>query len=127
MTSTLPSPPLSPIDKSITLPCERRHRSNHQRHPPRRHDTFELLQALVNEHQRLEKQDYETMLREVPTIRRRPPTNAPKGILVNPSPPHNELLSRVPPSSSPPPRHAVVRFAPGPPKIYKYHKVPQEV
>ncbi|CAO3590158.1 unnamed protein product [Absidia cylindrospora] len=89
--TTLPSPPLSPVDapytstKLMTSPTRRGFRKEHHRHPERRRDTFELLQALVIEHQRLEQQEYDTMLRQAPSISCRTPTKPPKGILVNTS------------------------------------------
>ncbi|ORZ21664.1 hypothetical protein BCR42DRAFT_408018 [Absidia repens] len=89
--TTLPSPPLSPVDapytstKLMTSPTRRGYRKEHHRHPERRRDTFELLQALVIEHQRLEQQEYETMLKQAPSISCRTPTKLPKGILVNTS------------------------------------------
>ncbi|KAI8061743.1 hypothetical protein BC940DRAFT_309640 [Gongronella butleri] len=178
MMSTLPSPPLSPVTS-----YDRRKRHGYHRHPERRRDTFEILQALITEHQRREQDEFDAMTRDLPIIttsKSHPPT---KGILVRPStssnsaaiascsssassssssssssapaPPllsptpgyvchsHDDLIDTTaratlstsstsptpsaaarPPKASAstplPPRHSMVRFAPDPPKIFRY-------
>ncbi|KAI8338913.1 hypothetical protein BC941DRAFT_421576 [Chlamydoabsidia padenii] len=144
MMSTLPSPPISPTDTSYTDPSilmtlptvhhRSRQRKEYQRHPPRRENTFELVQALVKEHQRLEQQEYDKEVREAPTLLCT--SHTPKGILMTPT--HDTcptaaqgrsfattLSSSQSSSPSSPPRSpALVRFAAGPPKVYRYPKLP---
>ncbi|CAO3608857.1 unnamed protein product [Cunninghamella blakesleeana] len=85
--ASLPSPPLSPINhpynsSKTVCPPKIGYRKTH-RHPDRRRDTYEILQALMTEHQRIEQLEYENMLNDLPSISCNSMDNAPKGILVN--------------------------------------------
>lgn len=171
MMSTLPSPPLSPTETTYTNPPtlttsptvshRSKHRKDYQRHQ-RYHDTYELLQALVKEHQKLEQQEYDSEVRETPTLFGHNDATT-KGILIHPtagssstathdpcsttlslmtegsrrpfastslpsSPSSLSSSSSLPsppsPSVSSPRSPALVRFAVGPPRIYRYPKLP---
>ncbi|ORX62926.1 hypothetical protein DM01DRAFT_1369499 [Hesseltinella vesiculosa] len=85
--STLPSPPLSPVVHTYEPARKKRH--GHLRHPDRRRDTFEVLQALMIEHQRIEQEEFDAMIRDLPAITCSSAKSSlppPKGILIRPLP-----------------------------------------
>ncbi|KAF7725650.1 hypothetical protein EC973_009457 [Apophysomyces ossiformis] len=109
MPTTLPSPPSSPT--SVTG-WSRRHYHRDRR---RRIDCYDILQTIIRENERLEREEYEAMLKEAPAIiiNFNKLKDQPPSILIKPDTP-----PQSPTSSTSLKRSANVRFATGPPKVF---------
>ncbi|KAJ8660335.1 hypothetical protein O0I10_003792 [Lichtheimia ornata] len=122
-----PQPPSS-------SPSSRKHTSKKYTQHRRRRDCYQRLQIIIQENERIEREEHEAMLRKAPNvIARRSPSQEKPSILVKtpaittppespttPSSPitptNNEFLKSSTPSSQPP--RQSVRFAPDPPKVF---------
>lgn len=102
-------------------------------HPDRRRDCFQILQSIIQENERREREEYETMLREAPEIVARR-SFQPTSILVkSPQTPPASPDTPVPtPTNSSLPfsctkkqRQSVVRFDTDPPKVFTSSMIPK--
>ncbi|CDH60662.1 predicted protein [Lichtheimia corymbifera JMRC:FSU:9682] len=116
-------------------PSSRKHTSKKYTQHRRRRDCYQRLQIIIQENERIEREEHEAMLRKAPNvIARRSPSQEKPSILVKtpaittppespttPSSPitptNNEFPKSSTPSSTAPPRQSV-RFAPDPPKVF---------
>ncbi|OAD74017.1 hypothetical protein PHYBLDRAFT_64964 [Phycomyces blakesleeanus NRRL 1555(-)] len=99
--SSLPSPPLSPTLKRPS------HYPRH-RHPDRRRECYEHLQAIIRANKEREHEEEEAMVREAPAIFCRSQPRPTTSILIKPS-----LIN-------PPTKRPSVRFTSEPPKVFHY-------
>ncbi|KAG0171667.1 hypothetical protein DFQ30_000626 [Apophysomyces sp. BC1015] len=104
MSTSLPSPPSSPTSSG----WPRRHH-----HRDRRRDCYEILQSIIRENERLEREEYEAMLKEAPAIINFKLKDQPASILIKPDTP-----PQSPTSSTSLKRSTNVRFATGPPRVF---------
>lgn len=113
-------------------PSSRKHTSRKYTQHRRRRDCYQRLQIIIQENERIEREEYETMLRKAPNvIARRSPSQEKPSILVKtpaittpPESPTTPSSSSITPthhefikSTSTAPRQSV-RFAPDPPKVF---------
>ncbi|KAI9322349.1 hypothetical protein BX666DRAFT_606351 [Dichotomocladium elegans] len=118
----LPPASLSNTANSIApaapMPTElmSRKRPTHGRtHPDRRRDCYQLLQEIIEENKRQEREEYEAMVRQAPrVIARRSPSQDLPSILVK-TPPHSRIITHYPK----PRARQSVRFEADPPKALK--------